>query len=242
MPLLDAKDARYPAFMRTGPWATKDLNSAVGSYTELKHDTILYAKQVMAEAGGEYIEPLKGFVEPEPVVFSRLLSLVRMMKQGLQSRGLLLDDHARLMEDLDSDVTFLLDMSLRELKHQPITEADNDRMMYWGEHLEWLTLAAADTEGEGRPYFEDTDAALVADVATDPNGSVLELATGRINEIYVVVPDGAGKMMVTRGGVFSTYEFTVPLADRMTDETWKARLQAGTAPPVPEWTGIFIVK
>jgi hypothetical protein len=242
MPLLDAKDARYPAFMRTGPWATKDLNSAVGSYTELKHDTILYAKQVMAEAGGEYIEPLKGFVEPEPLVFSRLLSLVRMMKQGLESRGLLLDDHARLMEDLDSDVSFLLDMSLKELKQQPIAEADNDRMMYWGEHLEWLTLAAADTEGEGRPYFEDTDAALVADVATDPNGSVLELATGRINEIYVVVPDGAGKMMVTRGGVFSTYEFTVPLADRMTDETWKARLQAGTAPPVPEWTGIFIVK
>jgi hypothetical protein len=105
-----------------------------------------------------------------------------------------------------------------------------------------LTLSAADTEGEGRPYFEDTDAALVADVATDPNGAVLELATGRINEIYVVVPDGTGKMMVTKGGVFSTYEFTVPLAGRMTDEAWKARLADGKAPAASEWTGEFIVR
>ncbi len=242
MPLLEAKDARYPAFMRTPPWAVKDLNSAVGSYTELKHDTILYAKQVMAEAGGEYIEPLKGFVEPEPVVFSRLLSLVRMMRSGLEGRGILSADHARLMENLDSDVSFLLDVSTRELKRQPIDEAGNDRLMYWGEHLEYLTLLSADVEGEGRPYFEDAEAALVSDVATDPNGSVLELATGRINEIYVVVPDGTGKLMVTKGGVFSTYEFTVPLAGRMTDETWKANLAGGSVPAAPDWTRVFIVR
>jgi hypothetical protein len=242
MPLLEKKDARYPAFMRTSLWATKDLNSAVGSYTELKHDTILYAKQVMAEAGGEYFEPLKGFVEPEPLVFSRLLSLVRMMNHGLQSRGLLSESHAQLLKNLDNDTSFLLDISVSELKNQPVTPAENERMMYWGEHLEYLTLAAADSEGEGTPYFEDTNAALVADVATDPSGYALELATGRINEIYVVVPDGTGGLMVSRGGVFSTYEFTVPLSERMTDEAWKARLEAGTAPPAPEWTGKFIVR
>jgi hypothetical protein len=242
MPLVEPKDARYPAFMRTVPWATKGLNSAVGSYTELKHDTILYAKQVMAEAGGEEIEPLKGFVEPEPLVYSRLLSLARMMRQGLGARGLLSEDQARLMEDLDSDVSFLLDVSVKELNRQSLDDAANDRLMYWGEHLEWMTLSAADTEGEGRPYFEDTDAALVADVATDPNGAVLELATGRINEIYVAVPDGAGRLVLTRGGVFSTYEFTVPLSERMTDESWKEKLAGPKAPAPPEWTGVFIVK
>jgi len=242
MPLAEKKDARYPAFMRTVPWETKNLNSAVGSYTELKHDTILYAKQVMAEAGGEEIEPLKGFVEPEPLVFSRLLSLVRMMKQGLGARGLLSEDQARMLETLDSDVSFLLDISVKELNGRPIDAAASDRMMYWGEHLEWLTLSAADTEGEGRPYFEDTDAALVADIATDPTGKALELATGRINEIYVAVPDGTGRLMVTRGGVYSTYEFTVPVSERMTDETWKKRLAGGTAPPMADWTGVFIVR
>src|SRR5689334_9181717 len=51
-PLLQPKDARYPAFMRTQAWSRKDLHAALGSWTELKHDTILYAKQVIAEMGG----------------------------------------------------------------------------------------------------------------------------------------------------------------------------------------------
>ncbi len=120
MPLLDQKDARYPAFMRTEKWAAKDLNSAVGSYTELKHDTILYAKQVMAEAGGEEMPEVQGWVEPEPYVWARLLSLVRMMRDGLSSRGLLDDEHGRMLDDLESDVSFLLDVTNKELAGAPI--------------------------------------------------------------------------------------------------------------------------
>jgi hypothetical protein len=51
-PLLEPKDAQYPSFMRTQAWTRKDLHTALGSWTELKHDTILYAKQVIAEMGG----------------------------------------------------------------------------------------------------------------------------------------------------------------------------------------------
>lgn len=43
----------------------------LGSWSELKHDTILYAKQGMAEMGGGPPELLKGYVEPEPVSSSR---------------------------------------------------------------------------------------------------------------------------------------------------------------------------
>jgi len=39
----------------------------LGSWTELKHDTILYAKQVMAEMGGGGPQtPPHGYVEPNP--------------------------------------------------------------------------------------------------------------------------------------------------------------------------------
>ncbi|MDY0020442.1 MAG: DUF3160 domain-containing protein, partial [Anaerolineae bacterium] len=37
------KGEAYPAFMQTQAWARKDLHTALGSWTELKHDTILYA-------------------------------------------------------------------------------------------------------------------------------------------------------------------------------------------------------
>ena len=49
---LQPKGEQYPAFMQTQAWLHKDMQTALGSWTELKHDTILYAKQVMAEMGG----------------------------------------------------------------------------------------------------------------------------------------------------------------------------------------------
>ena len=106
-----------------------------------------------------------------------------------------------------------------------------------------MTLAAADVEGEGQPFFEQEEqAALVADVATDPNGQVLEEAIGRVFEIAVVVPDGRGNLHLARGGVFSYYEFPWPMSDRLTDEAWREMLAAGQAPAQPAWTGSFIAE
>src|SRR5450756_2996685 len=55
-PVLAEHGTAYPDYMRSDVWAAKDLQTGMASYTELKHDTILYAKQAMAEAGGD--EPL----------------------------------------------------------------------------------------------------------------------------------------------------------------------------------------
>lgn len=46
LPLTEEKPEGYPIFMRNEAWARKQLNTYLGSWTELKHDTILYAKQV----------------------------------------------------------------------------------------------------------------------------------------------------------------------------------------------------
>ena len=92
-------------------------------------------------------------------------------------------------------------------------------------------------------FFEDDEeAALVADVATSPMGSVLEEATGRIYEIYVAVPDGNGGLHLAKGGVFSYYEFPWDAADRLTDEAWREMLATGLAPDQPEWTGSYVAE
>jgi hypothetical protein len=241
-PLLVPKGAQYPAFMQTQAWARKDLHTALGSWTELKHDTILYAKQVMAEmGGGPPPEPPHGWVEPNPEVYARLLALTRMTHQGLAQRGLLSENTQANLARLDSLLGFLLDIAQRELAGVPLTTEEYERIKYYGGTLEAITLAAADQEGEGQPFFEDPEqAALVADVATDPNGQVLEEAIGRVFEIFVVVPDGRGGRHVAKGGVFSYYEFPWPMGDRLTDEAWRARLDAGQAPAQPAWTGSFV--
>ena len=246
MPLLEPKGESYPAFMRNSAWTRKDIHTALGSWTELKHDTILYAKQVMAEMGnGGDEEPPPGWVEPQPMVYARLLALTRMTKEGLSSRGLLTGDIKGIFKNLDELLTFLLDVSMKELTGVPLTEIDYVRIMHYGGDLEWLTLEAADMEGEdeyARPYFEKIEAALIADVATDPNGRVLEEATGRIFEIYVVIPDGKGGLVVSCGGVYSYYEFPWPMSDRLTDEAWKDMLERDAQPDRPGWTDSFVVE
>lgn len=240
-PLLEPKDARYPAFMQTPAWTRKDLHTALGSWTELKHDTILYAKQSMAEmGGGPPPEPPHGWVEPNPEAYARLLALTRMTQDGLQSRGLLTENTSANLMRLDNLLTFLLDVAQRELAGESLSREDYERIKFYGGELEAMTLAAADQEGEGQPFFEEQDqAALVADVATGPD-DVLEEAIGRIFEIYAIVPDGSDGLHIARGGVFSYYEFPWPMGDRLTDEAWREMLAAGESPERPEWTNTFI--
>ncbi|MBN1261705.1 MAG: DUF3160 domain-containing protein, partial [Anaerolineae bacterium] len=242
--IVAPKDAAYPPFMTTQAWARKDLHAALGSWTELKHDTILYAKQVMAELGGgpEEAPQVRGYVEPNPEAFARLLALTRMTRAGLAEQGILSTMTGYRLEELDTMLTFLVDIAERELNDSPITNEEYERLKYFGGWLESMTLEAADTPEDSwsNVFSEDEQAAIVADVATDPNGFVLEEATGRIFDIYVIVPDGIGGLQIAKGGVYSYYEFPWPLSQRLTNEAWRAMLAAGSQPAQPEWTQTFI--
>jgi hypothetical protein len=239
-PIIAPKGSAYPPFMQTQAWTRKDLQTALGSWTELKHDTILYAKQVMAEMGGGGPEvPPHGYVEPNPQAYARLLALVQMTEDGLQSRNLLSDLTRGNLDNLVSELKFLQDISERELNGATFTNDEYWHIQYWGGTLEQFTLKAADTTGDMSRDLSDQKAALVADVATGLDAATaLEEAVGQPTPIYVVLPDSPWR--VALGAVYSYYEFSVPAANRMTDEQWQAQVENGTNPPQPDWTQMFI--
>jgi hypothetical protein len=242
-PLIAPKDSAYPAFMQTQAWTRKELQTALSSWTELKHDTILYAKQVMAEMGGGGPEtPPHGYVEPNPEAYARLLALTQMTYDGLQSRSLLSDLTKTNLENLISELTFLKDISERELAGSSITDNEYWHIQYWGGTLEQFTLAAADTTDGMSRDLSDQKAALVADVATGTNDLqtlvALEEGVGQPTSIYVVLPDSPWR--VALGAVYTYYEFQVPSSNRLTDEAWQAQVEAGTNPAQPDWTQMFI--
>jgi len=240
--IIEPKHAAYPSFMRTKAWARKDLHTALGSWTELKHDTILYAKQCVAECGADF-DFIQGWVEPNPEAFGRLLSLTRMTRDGLMSYGILPEYMAYDLEFLEEKLIFLLDIAQRELNGEEITEDEYWELSWFGGWLETITIkAASDGESWGGYFTEDDQAALVADVATDPGGQVLEEAIGRIFKIIVITPDGLGGLQLTEGGTFSYYEFPWPIGDRLTDEKWKEMIKQGLQPDRPEWTKSFIAE
>ncbi|MDO9121410.1 MAG: DUF3160 domain-containing protein, partial [Anaerolineaceae bacterium] len=168
-PIFAVKGPQYPAFMQNQAWLRKDMATALSTWTELKHDTILYSKQVMAEmGGGSEDEPPQGYVEPNPEAFARLLALAQMTHSGLEDRGLLDDTTWGNLDNLIDELQFLLEISLKELNGTSISDEDYWRIQYFGGWLEAMTIAAADPPADdvGHNYLEDQKSALVADVAS----------------------------------------------------------------------------
>jgi hypothetical protein len=240
-PVFAVKGKEYPAFMQTDAWTQKDLQTALSSWTELKHDTILYSKQVMAEMGGGPNGKVpQGYIEPNPEAYARLLALANMTRSGLESRSLLDATTQGNLDNLIDELTFMLDISQRELNGGTITDDEYWRIQYYGGWLEAITVASADSESTeaGRNYLEDQKSPVVADVATGME-RVLEEGVGYPTLIYVVTPNQP--YQIATGVVYTYYEFTVTPDGRLTDEAWRQQLESGSAPAQPDWTSSFIV-
>lgn len=223
-PLLMEKGEGYPVFMQSEAWMKKDLECFAGSFAELKHDTVLYSKQVIAEMGGGYEEEIddRGYVEPEPIVYARFVTLADQTAQGLKRYGMLDAADEENLSRLSQMAGQFLTISQKELQDEVLTDEEYEFIRDYGgnlEHFWYETIKDTVDEGGSEP----APAALVVDIATDPNGEVLEIATGDPSRICVVVKVD-GKIKIASGSVYSFYQFPWPLEDRLTDNRWHQML------------------
>jgi hypothetical protein len=224
----------FPDYMQTDAWATKDQQSGLGSYAELKHDTILYTKQAAAEGEGPPLnKSLRNWVEPDPVPFERLASVTSLMREGLATRHLSTHEQDRLMADAVTLFERLARIATDELAGKPISSSDNEWLAFIGGTFESFYRNTSDVVKGGFSSADD-EAAIVADIARGGD-QVVEVATGRVDWIFVVVPDSSGGFEIARGGVYSYYEFKQPISERLTDEQWRQMLDQGQAPDHPGW-------
>lgn len=225
-PLLEKKGEGYPIFMQNEEWAKKNLECFAGSYTELKHDTVLYSKQVMAEMGGGMEEEPddRGYVEPEPVVYERFASLAEQTAQGLKKYQMLSDADEDNLVKLEELALRLQTISNKELQNETLTDEEYDLIRTYGGNIEhfWYDAMRANADSD-TIFSEEYPAALVVDIATDPNGSVLEAATGDPSQIIVAVQVD-GKIKLASGSVYTFYQFEQPLNDRLTDTQWRVMM------------------
>lgn len=224
-PLLEVKGEGYPVFMQSEEWQKKDLECFAGSFTELKHDTILYAKQVIAEMGGGGYEQEpddRGYVEPEPVVYARFVELADRTAEGLKRYGMLNSIEEENLTRLSQIAGQMLEISKKELREEVLTDEEYEFIRNYGGNIEhfWYEAAKAASGGEEGVEVQEFPAALVVDIATNPNGEVLEAATDVPSFICVIVKVD-GKLKIARGSVYSFYQFRWPMEDRLTDTKWR---------------------
>ncbi len=251
--LLELSKGRHPSnapyFMAGTAWGKKDLNAALASYAELKHDAILYAKQPMgAECGdGGPEEPIvRGYVEPNIDFWTAVIDLLNATKEAFGALGIMTDEMLALTDDMAEEAQFFLNCSKKELAGKILSEQEYRQLEIVGAVFENMTL---NMMRNGNEYLEwediegaDRKVAVIADIYT-ANGknvpmekkAVLYNAVGPADVIYVVVEIG-GYLYLTRGAVFSYREFHDALdVPRHTDEEWQEMLKEKPRLGVPKW-------
>ncbi len=221
----------YPSFMGTRSWVDKQLNTALCSWTELRHDTILYARQSYGATSAPPQEQVVGYVEPVPELWARLLALTRMTREGLASLGALEAGGEGRYRQLEEILDRLLNITIMELENQPLIETHYRFIENFADYIENI-MEDVDPRSAESP--------MVADVFTDiGSGRVLEEATGYLATLLVayLVPDG--RILLGAGAKMSYYEFLQPIGQRLTDSAWKTMLQGGTQPSMPSWIESF---
>ena len=244
----------YPYFMLTHEWQKKDLNAALASWAELKHDAILYAKQPMgAECGGAGPPPpvVKGYVEPNVSFWRKAISLLDATAEVLKRYDLVTEKATEATQRLREEAQFLLRISEKELAGKRVSEEEYDQLKFIGATFENISLDLVRQPDQWLMGWEDVQGtdrkvALIADVYTanadnNPEKCVLYAAVGLADEIYCVV-EVEGYLWLMRGAVLSYRETTRPLdGQRLTDKEWQQQLETTPDEGRPTWMQDIII-
>ncbi|MBK9975578.1 MAG: DUF3160 domain-containing protein [Planctomycetes bacterium] len=240
-PLLEDRDSRkgYPTFMQSQAYEDRLLTTALASWSQLRHDTILYAKQSYTGrfGGGMPPKPVRavGYVEPVVEFYDRMYALCEMMRLGLNQLNVSSKTANQRLERLSEVVQRLARLSREELANQELAQEDYDFIKGFGNSVNY-TLRPEYGELDARTLRTD----IIADVHTDGNTKqCLEVGTGKLRLMAVAYYNPDGQLIVGVGPVFSFYEFRHPMSDRLTDEKWQEMLSTGKTPADPEWVKSF---
>jgi hypothetical protein len=248
----------------------KTLNTQLGSWTQLRHDTVLYVKQsATGPIGCEYP---RGFVEPRPEFFHEMKAMAEQASSVLQGVPSVPGPYALpspsvFFTNFATTCAMLESIAAKELAQHPLAtnevsflENTIERTQnYFGvrQYSGWYpALFYWGRYGDGYRYLSEygpghdagIGGVLVSDVHTDgpsdPDhdpGAILHEAIDRANLLMIAVDNGPDRM-VFAGPVFSHYEFLEPYGSRLTDEEWTSRVKSGTAPAPPPWTQSYLVR
>jgi len=248
-------EPKYPQAMRTRAWGMKTLNTQLASWTQLRHDTLLYVKQ--SETGGSLCYYPAGFVEPRPEFWARFEKMAMLAANLIEKTPYpvsfrnIQQKQTRFLMNFAQQLAILKGIAVKELAQEQLTEAETKflRDIVELESGSGYTRYNGWYPGLFYKAPEDSNAwdAIVADVHTDvPDpmvgdpGSVLHEGVGDVDLLMIAVDSGQDKM-VYAGPVLSHYEFEVPGVSRKSDSEWQNDMEKSSLPPRPDWTKSYLV-
>jgi len=254
--LLSEKASLYPAYMRSPAWAMKELNCALGSWVELRHETVLYTRIPETPRGGYSTIPVSaaapGYVEPNPQVFYMLAYLTQALSEGMMSHL----NQARLdppaagdfsasmggaslmiyrMADLAKHFERLGDIAAKELMGKSPSSSDWQAIQTPLSMIESEVLYSRANNAKN-PIEMPPIPKLIT--AASSGNQLLQAGLGKVDRIYVVVVL-EGKPYVAQGGVYAYHQFVCPASVKPNDSEWRLKLNPASPGTSPDWVGRY---
>lgn len=258
--LANEPNGILPKAMKEKAWKLKQLTAALGSWAELRHDTILYAKEAysaarqsamagMGKGGGPRPPPPPppphGYVEPVPQFYSALKDCFALLENRIKSLEFPEDKALNETSVRFQNILGELEkIARKELAGEILTDEEYSFI----ENINYNLRIPK----HGLPHYRDVSGEfmtevdnkmpVVADVFTDLNSKMaLEEAVGKPMKLYMVCPVD-GEPTVCIGAVYSYYEFKQPIDKRLTDEEWRELIKQNKQPEQAEWVKSYLVK
>lgn len=228
------------------------LNTQLGSWAELRHDALLYAKQ--SYTGIPSCEFPDAYVDPYPDMFAairkyaeqggRIAALVETTKPEFAGRV------SYYFDNLRTAASVLEKIATAELAGQELTA---DQLAFINDAVRIARQSAGCTTVEvpsgwlAKLYFDPPESIVfkptIADVHTQPAdeagnpvGKVLHVGTGYPRMMIATVDSCGGGPRAYAGVVFAYHEQITTNFDRLTDDRWAANLTStGTRPADVPW-------
>jgi len=246
-----------PAFMKTAAYWQEKMNTQLSSWTELRHDNLLYAKQ--SYTGGTVCSYPFSFVEPFPEFYSNLQNLcVEAVDYfiGLNfpdpMRKAKIIQYFERFEGIADTLQTICEKELAGQQFSPEEISFLQGMIYEtgqsGNSLDgWYPALFYDDPMSGEFGYEglmESDH-IVADIHTTPTdcggipiGAISHVGTGSVNLGIFLTENHLGELTAFVGPVMSYYEYRTFDFLRLTDDEWSSTyLQSALR---PGWVNIYL--
>ncbi|HVW24074.1 MAG TPA: DUF3160 domain-containing protein [Polyangiaceae bacterium] len=241
-----------PKVARTEPWGRRLLDTQLGSWAELRHDTLLYAKQSYTGIPG--CDFPDAYVDPYPEFFA---SIRAYAEQGARitalvptTYGTLAQNMSTYFDTLRSAADVLAQIATAERKGDALTMDQlafiNDAVRIENQSVGCTSILVPD--GWLAKLFFDPQKSIVfdptiADVHTQAAdeggnivGKILHIGTGYPRLMVATVDSCGGGPRAYAGVVFAYHEQITTNFDRLTDERWAQQFgSGGTRPADVPW-------
>ncbi len=258
--LADPAAAGLPTIAATEPWGRRMLNTQLASWAQLRHDTLLYAKQ--SYTSGASCEFPDAMVDLYPEFYAALERLAAHGSQlaelatGSKETQYLADSMHTYFTKLATVASTLKGMAEQQRTGEPFTA---DQMAFINDAVVINTVPSGCTSVEqaaswySQLFFSALKALeqdpTIADVHTQPTdegggdlGRILHVATG-LPRLMVVTADTCVGPRAYVGIASSYFEKLTDDWVRVTDSEWNTQLQTpGQEPADVEWMQDLIAR